>query len=176
MIKIKSNINSILKTFKERQSAIKNINITVAKQVAYEIAKQIKSDIVLNKPTWYESAGGMSINYGTDVVVDETSSGALIRIGENTSKLIMADGSQINPYYFIEFGFGIIGANNSAANSIKYGWAYNIKGHIEPWIIPGSETLSSGTQGINFLYNNVYVNKDKWVSLAKQKVMEAFNV
>ena len=171
MVNIKSNASELAQKYSMLQNKLSENAQVISQLVAEEVSKDIKLAIT-SSSIWRESTGTMSEQYGDDVQVEVSGNSAIVKVGENTQPIIMNDGSQVNPYFFIEFGFGILGGSSPAPNSSNYDWNYNINQHSEPWLIPNTDVYSSGTVGINFIYNIVYGNKQKYSKIVKDYLME----
>ena len=84
----------------------------------------------------------------------------------------MSDGTLVNPAFFIEFGFGILGEKAPMKDHEKCEWEYNINGHTKGWSYLGRDGDfhgSKGRVGTNFMYNAKQKAKDE-VDFAKQNL------
>jgi len=170
MIQIDSNIDKVLKSLKEKQKKLRIVISRISKIVAEQIKQDMIREIELTRSQWsesYERIGGV-VNPSNQITVNYNINGARISIGNSAEKLVMADGGTVNPYYFIEFGFGVIGETSPAKNSSIAGWEYNINKHSKGWYFTGTDEKSHksyGRIGINFMYNAVQKNKHKWQTI-----------
>ena len=100
-----------------------------------------------------------------------------IKLGDNSGRLAK-DGTVVNPFYYYEFGFGIMGEGTykNYFEAIQFGWAYDVNLHCYAgWTykVNGTTYWTNGVNGLGFLQRTVdwyKDNKDKIISDALQKV------
>ena len=159
MVTIKSNIDKFLQNYRKRIESFKIILYNIANKLADKMIKSMKDQIKRDFYTWWEFGSYVEIeefdNISFDITqLDETS--IRIDIGKNLPLFEMSDGALVNPAFFIEFGFGIVGQNNPKKNHEVFNWEYNINGHTKGWVYMGRDGAfhgSKGKLGINFMYN-----------------------
>lgn len=131
---------------------------------------------------------GSDIKYEiTGAAADGTLKGTII-VGQNTPRITLGNGDQVNPYLFIEFGFGIEGQEHPALYARENQWQYNINQH-KNFIIYANEYYNSsmtkedrklntvwtrGTKGINFFYNTTRKYRKIWRDLVSKDIKLAF--
>lgn len=163
MIKFDSNIDKVIKSYQKAKKDLPKRLADISYLVAQEIANDFKVKLDRDRSTWYRAYEGTSIVDGyKHINVIKTDTGARIEVGSKGDMLIMKDGSIVNPYYFIEFGFGIDGQINSARGASEHGWEYNVNGHTTYWWYTGTAPnenggghATTGRSGINFIYNTL---------------------
>lgn len=132
-----------------------------------KIAERVK-DFIINDYTskgsiWREENGNLQTISGDDVIVEKKDSTYIVALGRNTQLFVMPNRENssnpnyfglprtVNPYFFIEFGFGITGQQNEITNAPNFGWRYNIRPYSHGWHfrgLDGTRTWSTGTKGI----------------------------
>lgn len=122
------------------------------------VCEEMKQEILNKKDTWCEAWSPLAEDstLGSDIHYEIKDNKATIYIGRDTKKITMQDGTTVNPYYFIEFGWGIVGENNPVNYHLQNGWIYNVNKHTQAWWYVGyngEPRASYGRQGIDFLYN-----------------------
>ena len=108
-----------------------------------------------------------------------------VSIGDKIKPHIMSDKALVNPAYFIEFGFGVVGQQNPKKNAELYHWSYNKNAHEagniyrpSPWIYEGFDGVlreSRGAEGINFLYRTIDKYRTYWKFYVEQLLKEQAN-
>ena len=176
MITVKSTgVDKIIERIKSIQDSC---NVNSLSPITEKIAERIK-DFIINRyistgTVWQEKNGNLSTVSGDDVLVIKNADNYVITIGSRTQPFDMPDHSndtsglyaglptQVNPYFFIEFGFGIAGQDSPVKNAEKWGWRYNIHNHTQAWTfigLDGTPTESIGVHGagaINSLLNSEF--------------------
>lgn len=192
MITVKSNIKQFLENYRKKVENFKVVLNTVAEKLATRMAHDMYEEIartenvwaIDDKPNFHDETGkmgyahtGKSFEYWFDI--QHTSDRSVrVGIGENIQPHLMSDGNLVNPAYFIEFGFGIVGQNNPMKNADAYNWIYNKKNHNEAWYYGGYDAeihLSDGAKGINFMYNTIQRYKDNWQKYLGELLKEQAN-
>jgi hypothetical protein len=188
MITISSNINEFLKTYRKKVEKIKNVLLGIAEKLANQMAQDMYNEIKRTENIWaiednlnnHDETGkmgfhmGKDFNYWFDIQLLENNS-ARVTIGQKAEPHILKDGTIVNPAFFIEFGFGIVGQNNPAKNSEAVGWVYNKNNHEKAWQYLGwdfVDHISDGAKGINFMYNTIEKYRGNWSNYLKQLFKE----
>ena len=156
--KIRSNYNQFDRHIKDVADMLDPDAYLAMDEVLDEICEEMKQEIISKKDTWCEAWSPLEKDksLGTDITYEIKDNKATIYVGRNTDKLTMQDGTTVNPYYFIEFGWGIVGENNPINYHLQNGWLYNINHHTQAWWYVGyngEPRASYGRKGIDFLYN-----------------------
>jgi hypothetical protein len=176
MIKVTSNINEFLKHYKKRVVNFKVVLDSLAEKLAKRMADDMKNLIQSDK-RWQEHGNLSRIN-DVDFRIEPLSENSVrVHIGENLPKFTMTDGKLVNPAFFIEFGFGIVGQSKPKENHEKYQWEYNIRGHKDSWLFwyEGILMESEGREGINFIYNTIDKYRVGWKYYLKELLEEQAN-
>lgn len=175
MITIRSNIDKFLDNYRKKTSAVKTSLTNIAEKLAQKMSTDMAFEISQLRYVWVEEGNLSTVsNIDFDINVVGTNS-VRVSIGNNLTPFEMSDGTLVNPVYFIEFGFGIVGENNPKENHAKYDWEYNINGHEGAWYYRGlnGELLeSSGREGINFMYRVIQNYKYNWKNYLNELIGE----
>lgn len=163
MINITCNINEFLSNYKKKTNSF----IFTLQKLAYDLAVKISQDMrnMILKDTRWEEEGNMSdindVTFRPEILSNNM---VRVHIGENLPLIEMSDGTLVNPAFFIEFGFGIVGEQNPKENHENYGWDYNINDHKDYWFFKynGELLKSKGREGINFMYITMQEYAIKW--------------
>lgn len=165
MVTIKSTgVDEIIKSVKKIQENVSVTNITpMLDKIAEKVKDYIINEYQRNGTIWQEKNGNLQEVSGDDVVIIKGVGSYIITIGSKTQPFDMLSyerltnpnysglPSEVNPYFFIEFGFGIDGENNQIENAPKFGWRYNIRPWSNGWHFTGKDgtgTWSTGGRGI----------------------------
>ena len=156
MISVNSNIKEFLANYRKKAEKFTVFLNNVAQKLADKMVEFMRQEIVAKKNVWYEYGSYIDIpDVGFNIIpIDDKT--IKVEIGNNLPLLEMNDGTMVNPAFFIEFGFGIIGQNNPMKNNELYNWEYNINKHTKGWAFLGRDGKfygSKGKEGINFMYN-----------------------
>ena len=176
MISVKSNIKGFIENYKKK---VANLNI-VLNNIANKLAEKMSTDmksLIQTDSKWKEHGNLSKIN-NVDFRIEPISQNSVrVHIGEKLPKFEMSDGTLVNPAFFIEFGFGIIGQNSPKQGAEKHDWQYNIRGHKDAWYFwyEGVLMESEGREGINFMYNTIQRYKDNWQNYLKELLKENAN-
>lgn len=187
MINIKSNINDFIKRFDNRIKKVNNSLENIAYRIAQEMSNDMMREISLNRFVWLqqgselENIGAIDFNIlktgNNSVIVSIGESLPKIRVGESVSSKKRGQPIQdINPMFFVEFGFGIIGEQRPK-NTMSYEWEYNINDRNNSWYFKGRfDELykTSGGEGINFMFNTIIKYRNKWKEIVMREIKEAF--
>ena len=163
MITVKSNINEFLKNYRKKVGNFKSTLYAVAEKLAEKMISYMKSEIERTHSTWYEKGSYAHIRTVDFEIIPLSSNSIRVEIGKNLDKFIMSDGTLVNPAFFIEFGFGILGEKAPMKDHEKFEWEYNINGHTKGWSYLGRDEEfhgSKGRVGTNFMYNAKQKAKD----------------
>lgn len=178
-IQVKSNYNQFIKRLKK----IPDMLETAGKDFVEHILKLMRQDMIneinLHRTEW-EDGGAMDVwANGADIEkaiqYELSESGKTGRIVVKSDPITLANGDEVNPFFFIEFGYGIIGQNNPALYASSNGWIYNINNH-QNFIIYAYDNMAGeketvktqGTKGINFFYNTVAKYRNNWKQYAEE--------
>lgn len=174
MISIKSNIKGFLDNYRKKAQRFEVFIENVAEKLAEKMIDFMRNEIKTNFYTWYEYGSYGEIpefdNISFDIIPIDAKS-IRIDIGKNLPLFPMSDGTLVNPAFFIEFGFGIIGQNNPMKNHEAFDWEYNIHGHTKGWTyfgVDGKFHGSKGKKGINFMYNAQQKAKEFLLEIVKE--------
>ena len=177
MITVKSNIKEFLKNYRKKVGNFKTMLNILATKLAERMSADMKE--LINKDRRWQEHGNLSTINNVDFRQESVGENAVrVYIGENLPKFIMADGTPVNPAFFIEFGFGIEGQENPMQNKDKYGWRYNINHYVEGWYFKdkdGEQVFSRGREGTNFLYNTIQTYKTNWEQYVAEIMTEIGN-
>jgi hypothetical protein len=179
MITVKSNISEFLKNYRKRVGNFKNTLNVLAEKLAQRMSQDMAYEITSKKFVWVEE-GNLSLVSAVDFDIEHIGDNAVrVTIGDNLGVIGMNDGTLVNPLYFIEFGFGIVGKNKPMQGHSEKGWEYDIKDHGEKgWYFYdnyGELVHTQGREGINFLYNTIQDYRNNWRQYLKELMTEIGN-
>ncbi len=166
MVTVKTkNLDKVIEKFSNFKDRFDTEHLNkIANKIANKVRDFIELTYTSTKIIWQEENGNLKEISGNDVKVINDSTRFFVTIGAETTPFEMPkrtekSGQQyqglpkfVNPYFFIEFGFGIIGANNSSKYANKFGWKYNIRPYSNRWHfkgLDGTRTESRGGKGAN---------------------------
>lgn len=194
MITVKSNINEFLKNYRKKVANFKTVLNSLAVKLAERMSADMKDRINSSKTKWAEPQTFLDTLPEVGFDIQPIGDNAVrVSIGENlpkrkvggTTYSIYPETQQvkyINPIYFIEFGFGVIGQQKPSKGHEEKGWRYNLNDHgthtENPWhFYDEMKALrtSSGQEGINFLYNTIQDYRDNWQQYLKELMTEIGN-
>lgn len=171
------NIDLNTKTFKKKlqalQRTIDDTATSLAQLLLQRMVKEMKEEIAINRSIWQQEGSELMYLDGEDIRYEWNGRTGTIVVGEHTDKIIMEDGAEINPYMFIEFGFGLVGQSHPAKYYKANGWEYNINDHETGWTfrgVDGIDHYSEGNKGINFFYNIINKYRKEWKKIASQSL------
>ena len=171
-----SNINGFLDKFRRKSRAITDSIKEIATRLAEVMSEDMAIEISSLKYIWEEDLGGMSNLPPIDFQITPIgNTEVVVMVGKHMPRLKMKDGTYVNPAYFIEFGFGIVGQEDPKKGYKEYDWEYNVNDHDKAWYFRGKDgslQKSAGREGINFMYNTIQKYKDKWKDLFIELVKE----
>ena len=182
-----TNIDKIINKYQKLSESYNGFTQKVAEKVAEKIREFILDQYKSNMTVWQEKNGNLETIDGSDVKVVKSGTSYFVTIGENTKKFEMPKrtekaGAQyqglpkeVNPYFFIEFGFGIIGQNSPIKFANDFGWRYNLKPYKNGWHfkgLDGTKTFSQGGKGIGAI-NSTNINFEKFVNSAINEVLNS---
>lgn len=178
MISVKSNINGFLENYKKKAKSFQFVLDNTANKLALKVIEEMKKEIETNRFQWAEK-GKLETISNIDFKIEPIGEKSVrVSIGDNLRKYTMSDGTLVNPVFFIEFGFGIVGQNNPKKNHELFDWEYNINGHTEAWWYIGFDGefyQTEGVEGINFIYKTIYERKEYWQNYLKELLKEQAN-
>lgn len=154
-VKVKSNIKEFLENYRKKVENFKVILNTIAEKLAQKMVEFMRNEIETNRFQWAEKGKLETITNVDFAITPLGEKSVRVSIGDNLRKYTMSDGTLVNPAFFIEFGFGIVGQNNPKKNHEYFDWEYNINGHTHAWFYVGFDGQfyeSKGVEGINFMY------------------------
>jgi hypothetical protein len=176
MIKVSSNINEFLKHYKKRVSNFKDMLENIAEKLARRMSEDMKN-IIQSDRRWQEH-GNLSKIDNVDFTIEKLNGNSVkVSVGENLPKFEMTDGTLVNPAFFIEFGFGIVGQEKPKEGVERYDWEYNIRGHTSYWWYryEGQRYASKGREGLNFMYQTIDKYRNGWNNYLKELMTEIGN-
>lgn len=163
MINITSNIKTFLPNYLKKTNgfrmALQKFAYELAIMMSQDMQKMISGDI-----KWQENGNMSTINNVSFRIEILSNNMVRVHIGENLPLIQMNNGTLVNPIFFIEFGFGIVGEQNPKENHENYGWDYNINQHTKKWFFRynGQLLSSEGREGLNFMYLKMQEYLVKW--------------
>ena len=152
---LKSNYDQFIKRIRDLPDMLDEASYFAVEEVMDQMCEYIKNEIKSNREIWYQEYGGVDPSLGDDVEYEIDNNVGTLYIGRNTKTIEMNDGRQVNPYLFIQFGYGIRGQNNPVRYHYQRNWQYNINNHTKAWWFIGTNgepRPSYGRIGIDFLY------------------------
>lgn len=160
MLKIQTkNFDKALLKIEELKQRYSNKFESIVYEIAEKIRDYIKNKYISTKSSWQENNGNLSLIDGADVIVVNKGTSYSILIGSQSPLFVMPERSEqsaqqyqglprtINPYFFIEFGFGIIGKEGSSNLASKYNWEYNIRPYSNRWHFKGINSRRTESRG-----------------------------
>lgn len=130
MININSNVADVIKAFEEKKKQLQNVESAILRKVAENIKQRL---LTMYSAMNYDSEELLSLIDVGDIEIEYKPNSCRINIGSKTETITMADGSEVNPFFFIEFGFGLIGEQSPTNKSKDYNWVYNVHKHKNGW-------------------------------------------
>lgn len=178
-IKIKSNYNDFIKRIQSIPEAIDRGSQEAIEKLLDMMCEEMKAEINNNRATWSQYGSPLSMIDGNDITytIRKDGTGGTIYVGRNTPKILVGKGNNardVNPYLFIEFGYGIQGENHPVQYASQRGWEYNINNHQKAWAfvgIDGEWHSTNGRIGIDFFYRVIERYRDNWKAIASQAIL-----
>lgn len=177
-IKLKSNYSEFIKRI---EAIPKNLEVSMTEAVE-NILKRMCEDMkreLSSASDYWKDNGGLetiyNINGGTDVEYEVDGNSGTIYVGRNTSLIKMKDGKTVNPYLFIQFGFGIRGQDNPVEYAVQRRWQYNINEHTEAWWywgLNGKKQYTEGQVGFDFFYSVLKKYRTEWKDIANEAFLK----
>lgn len=143
------------------------------KQMCEEMIEDIKSSIGDIR----EGSGLDNIDFN-DITYDFDGRQGTIYVGKSTPAIPMPDGRMVNPYLFIQFGYGIVGEENPVQYASFSRWEYNINNHVKAWTYLGTDGKTHwtrGRKGTNFFYKIVAKYRQQWKDIVRQEIKDYYN-
>jgi hypothetical protein len=191
MVVVASNVEKVLKKFEKYRTAIKLTIDQIAEKLAKSMVDDMLADIEQQRPTWLQPNGNLERVDNIGYNISKLEDGFIrITLGENlplirtgNTKYSLENNKHytwVNPLYFIEFGFGVLGENNPKEGTNRYDWIYNTNEHgretENPYTFKGLDgqlVETEGGEGINFLYNTIQKYRNSWKDLLLTMVKES---
>lgn len=159
-VKLKSNYNNFMRHIQNLPDMLDESTYFAVDSVMERLCEFMANEIQSQKDVWCQQWSTLELidnqmPFGTDIKYEIKDNVGTIYIGRDTPKIEMSDGTMVNPYYFIEFGWGIRGEENPIRYHEQNQWSYNINDHTTAWWYigyNGKPRASYGRQGIDFLY------------------------
>lgn len=181
-VKIRSNYDRFRKRLLNLPYRIDEAMQEAVKEVLEAMCEDMKFYIMEYRDTWLEEGSGLdaidkNFGLGEDIEYELNGSSGTIYVGRHTPDLVMSDGQHVNPYLFIQFGYGIAGALKPVRYSIQSQWAYNVNGHEDAWWYMGyfdgerKKVYTKGRQGIDFFYKTIDKYRNKWKEIATEALL-----
>ena len=101
-----------------------------------------------------------------------------IHIGRNSAPIKMKDNRTVNPYMFIQFGYGIVGEENPIEHHLFNRWQYNVNNHVKAWTYVGGDGQTywtRGRKGTNFFYSVINKYRREWKNIVRDEIKEYYN-
>ena len=172
---LKSNYDTFVKRLNSIPDIIDSTMQDAVSEVLQQMCEDMKAEILMNRQTWEQEGSIMaSLGLGQDIEYEVKGQTGTIYIGRNTPLIKMSDGKTVNPYLFIQFGFGIEGQANPIQYAAQRRWEYNVNQHTKAWWFfgtDGKKHWTFGRIGIDFFYQVTNKYREKW----KQIALEAFD-
>lgn len=157
MLKVKSfGIDKLMSQLQSTKSSYSEETSILAATLAEKVKDKITTNYQRTRGVWSEEGGTMSEISGNDVTIRKDGGDYIVAIGEQTPKVSLSGynglPTSINPYLFVEFGFGIVGQNKPVREAQKRGWQYNVKRHTSKWTFTdkyGNQFYTKGVRGAN---------------------------
>lgn len=177
MINIKSNIRTVRKSFQKYVGKFNNklsqVIEYVTNQFYDELVKNINKFLpnpVRNILTNEIEEDDYSFMYDINIQ-KENDLLFKIKLGENSLRKA-SDGNLVNPFYYYEFGFGIMGEGTykNYSDAIQFGWSYDVNNHsYAGWTykVNGMTYWTNGVNGLGFLQETV-----DWYKENKEQILQ----
>lgn len=173
---IKSNFNDFMKRFRDLPRLIDVASYDAIKELLERMCNDMKQEIQTHREEWAEHGGPFENwgDLGQDIEYEISEKGGRIYVGRNTHTIRIgkkANRRSVNPYLFIEFGWGIEGEQNPVRYHTQHGWEYNINQHKEAWSfygVNGELITTTGRRGIDFFYNTISKYRKEWKSVVEE--------
>ena len=101
-----------------------------------------------------------------------------IHVGRESAPIVMKDGRTVNPYMFIQFGYGIVGEENPIEHHIFSRWQYNVNKHVKAWTYVGGDGQTYWTRGLkgtNFFYSVINKYRKEWKNILRDEIKDYYN-
>ena len=173
-VKIDLNTKNLQKRLKRLGNHLGSYASFAAERLLSRMVAEMKQQIAENESIWQEDGSGLSLIVdGDDIEYEWNGNSGKIIVGAKTSRIKMQDGTTVNPYMFIEFGFGLIGQDFPTSHASQNGWRYNVNNHTKGWFykgVDGGKHYSEGTQGISFFYGIISKYRKQWKKLVAESM------
>lgn len=181
-IKFKSNYNQFSKRLANYSFLIDDAMRATVETVLQHMCDDMKAEIARERDVWQERGSSLDLlSLGDDITYEIEGNQGTLYVGRNTSLITVGEGvnqRQVNPYLFIQFGYGIVGEENPVRYHTQNGWEYNINNHDKAWFYwgtSGERIQTSGRRGIDFFYNVISKYRKKWKEFANLEFLKRFS-
>lgn len=190
MVVVSSNVDKVIKSFKKFRNAVQLTIDNIAERLAKAMVEDMQAEIEENRSIWLQPNGNLEkvvpISYtitrndNNTIRVTLGDNLPLIKVGNTKYSLPHNQKTDyVNPLYFIEFGWGVVGENNPKQGTTKYSWVYNTNEHgsetENPFYFWGNDGIlveTQGRKGINFMYNTLERYREQWKYLLIYMIKE----
>lgn len=177
MISLETNIKQAIKQLEKFRKKFSNVLENVAEDLTNKFVEILEQEIetALNDVMTDEvqSKGNLAKgNYTSDISIDKKGKGDYtISIGNN-SLIATNNGNIVNPFYFLELGFGFTGSRSTAdvlKEASEQSWFYDINNHgQEGWFFMKMKT--NGLMGTGFILKTI----DEFTKVYKDTIEDTF--
>jgi hypothetical protein len=178
---LKSNYKDFIRRINSIPNALETSMSETVETVLKQMCEDMKNELSYAKSYWMDN-GGLEAVYnasgGEDIEYESFGYTGTIYVGRNTPELTVGkDNNQrkVNPYLFIQFGFGIVGEENPMPYAKQRRWEYNINGHTKAWWfmgINGEKQATAGQKGYDFFYSVIKKYRQNWKNIAKESFLK----
>lgn len=177
-IQVKSNFNQFKRRFAKLPRLLDDAVQNSMKEILENMCREMKERLASATKHWFDN-GGLEAVYQSsgnqDIEYTIEGNKGTILVGKNSSQLKLKDGRVVNPYLFIEFGYGIIGEENPSPKAYLYDWEYNVNNHEKAWVfmgINGDKEWTMGQKGFDFFYPVVDKYQKEWKKIVSNQILK----
>lgn len=177
-IKIKSNWHRFKQHLELLPKQIEDETQKAMEKILEKMCKEMKARLNSASKYWMDNGGLEAIydvNGNQDIEYEIVDNKGTLYVGRNTSRLKLKDGRVVNPYLFIEFGYGILGQNNANPKAYLQDWEYNVNNHEKAWWfvgLNGERTWTMGQRGFDFFYPVIEKYKKEWKNIVSKRILK----
>lgn len=186
---MRDNYDEFMKTFinKTRIIVEDETMMKATRDLLEKMCAEMRQIIQENRPIWEEPFSQMeALELGDDVDYELTENGGRILVGQRTQRIqvgsakysgqkrLIENKALVNPYLFIEFGWGIAGEQAPVKYAYQRGWKYNINDHQQAWVFLGTDMKAhktAGRVGIDFFYSVINKYRKEWKKIFKDAIL-----